>query len=299
MHFSAAECALQPLVAMSRCLVYRLKQLKVALHPHRLAHMIEDTLFWTDLVKAFLGQALTYFFIVSALFLIFWKWGEQRLLSYRIQKRDRVNARQISFEVRHSLIALLMGALTATLITLLYSSGQTRLTTDADSIGWLWIVVTTIGLLAFNDAWFYFWHRLFHHPKLFRYVHAVHHKSVDVNPFSSYSFHWVEGAILGAWVVPVVMFVPIYLPSLAFLQVIGMANNLMSHLGYELLPASLLRVPLLRWMNTSTFHNLHHTSLKGNYGLMTRMWDRLLDTEIEHYEATFCARAVSNEQQAK
>jgi sterol desaturase/sphingolipid hydroxylase (fatty acid hydroxylase superfamily) len=52
-------------------------------------------------------------------------------------------------------------------------------------------------------------------------------------------------------------------------------------------------------MNTSTFHNLHHTSLKGNYGLMTRMWDRLLDTEIEHYEATFHARAVSNEQQAK
>jgi hypothetical protein len=94
MHFSAAECALQPLVAMSRCLVYRLKQLKVALHPHRLAHMIEDTLFWTDLVKAFLGQALTYFFIVSALFLIFWKctndvfrhifWGTEGVLANKI-----------------------------------------------------------------------------------------------------------------------------------------------------------------------------------------------------------------------
>jgi sterol desaturase/sphingolipid hydroxylase (fatty acid hydroxylase superfamily) len=253
--------------------------------------MIETTSFWTGLVQAFVGQALAYFFIVSALFLICWKWGEERLLKYRIQPRKRVNAKQIGFEIRHSLVVLLIGALTATIISLLYASGRTNLTPDANSLGWPSIVVTTVGLLAFSDAWFYIWHRLLHHPKLFRYVHAVHHKSVDVNPFSTYSFHWIEGALLGAWIVPAVVFVPIYLPTLAFVQVVGMANNLMSHLGYELLPPSLLRIPLLRWMNTSTFHNLHHTSFDGNYGLMSRFWDRLLGTELSQYEATFTARA--------
>lgn len=252
--------------------------------------MIDTTSFWTGLLQAFVGQAFAYFFIVTLLFLVCWKWSEARLLKYRIQPRKRVDAKQISFEIRHSLVVLLIGAVTATCISLLYASGRTSLTHDADSLGWPLIVLTTVGLLAFSDAWFYFWHRLLHHPKLFRYVHAVHHKSVDVNPFSSYSFHWIEGAILGAWIVPVVVFVPIYLPTLAFVQVLGMANNLMSHLGFELLPPSLLRIPLLRWMNTSTFHNLHHTSLNGNFGLMSRLWDRLLGTELSHYEATFTSR---------
>jgi sterol desaturase/sphingolipid hydroxylase (fatty acid hydroxylase superfamily) len=65
----------------------------------------------------------------------------------------------------------------------------------------------------------------------------------------------------------------------------------MSHLGYELLPPQWLRTPLLRWMNTSTFHNLHHTSPKGNFGLMSRFWDRMLGTELSHYETTFTERA--------
>ena len=70
-----------------------------------------------------------------------------------------------------------------------------------------------------------------------------------------------------------------YMELLGVLQAIGLANNVMSHLGYELLPRWLLRVPLLRWVNTSTFHNLHHTSLRGNYALMFRGWDRLLGTQ--------------------
>jgi sterol desaturase/sphingolipid hydroxylase (fatty acid hydroxylase superfamily) len=123
-------------------------------------------------------------------------------------------------------------------------------------------------------------------------VHAVHHKSVDVNPFSSYSFHFAEAFLLGGWVLPVILLVPIYLPMLGVLQGIGLANNVMSHLGYEFLPRWLLRVPLLRWMNTSTFHNLHHTSLRGNYGLMFRWWDRWLGTEVPNYEATFVARGT-------
>lgn len=144
---------------------------------------METNSFWIGLVQAFVGQALTYFLIASTLFLVFWRWGEKRLLKYRIQLRKRVNAKQIGFETRHSLVAVFVGAITAALISVLHASGRTNLTTDADSLGWPLIVVTTVGLLAFNDAWFYFWHRLFHHPRLFRYVHAVHHKSVDVNPF--------------------------------------------------------------------------------------------------------------------
>jgi sterol desaturase/sphingolipid hydroxylase (fatty acid hydroxylase superfamily) len=198
------------------------------------------------------------------------------------------------FEIRHTLVVLVFGTFTAVVASVLYAGGHTRLTTDATSIGWPLIIVTLVALMVLNDAWFYFWHRLLHHPKLFRYVHAVHHKSVDINPFSSYSFHWFEGILLGAWVIPVVIWVPIYLPMLGVMQGIGMANNLMSHLGYEFLPRWLLRVPLLKWMNTATFHNIHHTSFHGNYGLMFRFWDRMLGTELEGYEKRFLERGAAS-----
>jgi lathosterol oxidase len=84
---------------------------------------------------------------------------------------------------------------------------------------------------------------------------------------------------------------PIPMAALAALQVIGLANNVMAHLGYEFLPAWLLRVPLLRWTNTATFHSLHHTRSRGNFGLHTRLWDRLFGTEIADYERVFVERS--------
>ena len=102
-----------------------------------------------------------------------------------------------------------------------------------------------------------------------------------------------EFSVGGGWVLPVVLLVPIYLPMLGVLQGIGLANNEMSHLGYEFLPRWLLRVPLVRWMNTSTFHNLHHTSLHGNYALMFRFWDHLFGTEVPSYEQRFLERGAA------
>ncbi len=244
-------------------------------------------------IQGFVSQALSYFAIVGLLFLVFWKWGEARFRGARIQAKRRVDGKQIGLEVKNTLIVLLVSSPVTLVISLLYASGGTRLTLDASTIGWPMIAATFVGLLIFNDAWFYFWHRLLHHPRLFRHVHAVHHKSVDVNPFSSYSFHWFEGLILGAWILPVALFVPLYLPMLGVMHGIGLANNVMSHLGYEFLPRWILRVPLLRWMNTSTFHNLHHTSYRGNYALMFRFWDRLLGTELPDYEAKFLARGAA------
>ena len=78
--------------------------------------------------------------------------------------------------------------------------------------------------------------------------------------------------------------------AVGVLQVVGLLNNVMSHLGYELLPRWVLRVPLLRFTNTATFHSLHHTRLRGNFGLHTRLWDRAFGTEVPDYEAVFLQR---------
>ena len=252
--------------------------------------MIEDTPLFAMLARALVGQVVVYFTIVTLLFLVVWKWGEAHFRGARIQARRRVDRKQLAFEIRHALIVLLVGTANAAAVSQLYAGGHTRLTADLASIGWPGVVATFAALLILNDAWFYAWHRLLHHRWFYRHVHAVHHRSVDVNPFSSYSFHWLEGAILGGWVIPVLVVVPIYLPMLGLLQAIGLANNVMSHLGYEFLPRGLATTPVLRWINTSTFHNLHHTSFNTNFGLMFRFWDRVFHTEHPRYEAAFRQR---------
>lgn len=241
------------------------------------------------LVTNFFTQALGYFAVVGAVYLVVWRWGRERFRASRVPAPNRVDGRQIRREIGHTLGTLVAGTGSAGAVIALHAAGLTRLT-DAPASPVV-IVAWTLAGLAFNDAWFYGWHRLLHHPRLFRHVHAVHHQSIDVNPFTSYSFHVVEAFLLGIWIVPAALLLPVPMTALGVLQGIGLANNVMAHLGYEFLPRWILRVPLLRWTNTATFHSLHHTRSRGNFGLHSRIWDRLFGTELPEYEQVFLERA--------
>jgi len=248
-----------------------------------------DTLTIATVLQSLVTQAFAYFAVVGTVFLVVWRWGRVRFASARIPGPRRVDGRQIRREIGHTLVTLCAGGISTGSVVGLHAAGLTQLTTAPVPL-WTIGAWVTAGLL-FNDGWFYGWHRLLHHPKLFRHVHVVHHRSIDVNPFTSYSFHAVEAVVLGAWIVPAVVFLPIPMAALGALQVIGLGNNVMAHLGYEFFPAWLVRVPLLRWTNTATFHSLHHTRSRGNFGLHTRLWDRLFGTEIADYEQVFVERS--------
>lgn len=244
----------------------------------------------TALLQQTAAQIAGYLALVGVLYLVVWVWGARRLAARRIQKVPRVTRAQLRSELRHTLVTFAVGTLSAGLTVVLHQLGHTRLVDVVAPGDALQALAWAAAIIAFNDAWFYGWHRLLHTPWLFRHVHAVHHKSVDVNPFSSYSFHALEAFLLGAWVVPAALLLPIPLPALAAVQVIGLLNNVNSHLGYELLPRWWVKVPLLAWTSSSTYHNLHHQRLRGNYGLFTRLWDRLLGTELPGYEVAFTDR---------
>lgn len=240
-------------------------------------------------VKSWLGQSLNYFVVVGLVFLLVWRLGRKLFAKRRIPTRFDFGRAQLTREVMNTFLTLGIGTLSAVVIIVLFKRGQTQLVTGQ------WSVLQNLGafvaLIVFNDAWFYFWHRLLHHPRVFPFVHAVHHRSADVNPFTSYSFHALEGFILGAWSIPMALFVPMSLEALGAAQVFGLANNVMSHLGYELLPTWWVRVPVLKWTNSATFHSLHHSRFNGNYGLVFRFWDRLFGTEVPDYEQVFVRRS--------
>jgi len=88
------------------------------------------------------------------------------------------------------------------------------------------------------------------------------------------------------WVLPLAMAMPISMTALGVVQVLGIFNNLKSHLGYELFPFSFKNAPF-NMLVTATNHSLHHTQYNGNYGLFFRFWDIVCGTELNSTESTF------------
>lgn len=237
-------------------------------------------------VPAALGQSVINYGIIALIYVVVWKLLKQRLKNWKIQLKDRVDARQIRAELRNSLFSLMVSTLLVFVIYLLKSYGYTKIYTNIEEYPKFFAYSGFFVFLLINDTWFYWVHRLLHHPRLFRYIHKVHHKSIDVNPFTSLSFHWAETFLLTVWIVPASMIFPMYVPVLALLQIFGFFDNIKSHLGYEFFPGWWNK-SLGKFMTSSTHHNMHHSKFNGNYGLHFRIWDRLSRTEFSDYEQTF------------
>lgn len=236
-------------------------------------------------IKQYFTSGIAALTAMGLAYLITWVVFGRKLSNRKIQLSKRAGWPQIKDEIITTLLSFF--ASTAFTIVLLYcrDNGLTRFYV-AEKIGW-YEVLTIIIVIILSDAWFYWCHRAMHHPRLYKYVHALHHKSLDVNPFTSTSFHVVETLVLTAWVLPLAMVMPLSMAALGIIQVIGNVNNLKSHLGYELFPAFFSKVPPFTMLVTATNHSLHHTQYNGNYGLFFRFWDRICGTELDATIRTF------------
>ncbi len=126
-----------------------------------------------------------------------------------------------------------------------------------------------------------------HHPKLYRFVHLVHHQSRNPSPWAAFAFHPLE-AVVEAGIVFVIAFIlPFHGTALLAFLIFMTFYNAYGHLGYELYSKNFLRSALGRWVNTSVAHNHHHEKFNGNYGLYFLFWDRWMGTLREDYDAVF------------
>ncbi|WP_158594394.1 sterol desaturase family protein [Aquimarina sp. AD1] len=224
--------------------------------------------------------------IILIVYFLVWKKFAKRLKKWRIQSKQYINNKQLRRELKNALLVTLVGTMFSGIVFLLTGMGYTKIYTDISDYNLFFSFSGFFTLLVIDDTWFYWVHRLLHHPKIYKYVHREHHKSVDVNPFTSMSFHIIEAFLLTFWILPVSFLFPMYAPVLILLQLWGLLDNVKAHLGYELYP-SWWNKSLLRFMTSSTHHNMHHSKFNGNYGLHFRFWDWLMGTEFKDYETTY------------
>jgi Delta7-sterol 5-desaturase len=244
--------------------------------------------FLSTLRFQFSMNIIRYFPIAGGVFLIIWMWKKDWFQPFRIQqlfpKREK-----LFFEIKQSFTTLIMFTLVGMTTFVLAKSGiiTTYVYRDIDVHGWSYAVLSFFLIWIWQETWFYWMHRAVHTKKLFKWVHSVHHKSVNPSPLAAYSFHYLE-AVLEAIYLPIfIMVVPLHFNVLLIHTFFVMLLNVYFHTGYEFYSKNWLEHPILKWINPATHHNLHHSKFHGNYSLYLNFWDRIMGTNFPQYETYY------------
>lgn len=138
----------------------------------------------------------------------------------------------------------------------------------------LYLSAMALVIFFWGTFHFYWIHRFLHWPPLYRIAHELHHRNVNIGPWSGISMHPVEhllyfSAIALWWVVPAN---PVIVIATGFFFGLGPA---FSHSGFE-------RVTLPGRQNAfpagDYFHQLHHRYFEVNYGNIPTPLDHLFGT---------------------
>ena len=238
-----------------------------------------------------LDNADKYFLIAGPAFLLFYILLRKRIAYKKIQlqfprKKDYWR------EIVYSVVSIIIFSVPP--LVMLYSDvirPHTTFYTDLSQYGVVYAILAFPLMLLMHDTWFYWTHRLMHHPRLFRLFHLVHHKSTNPSPWAAYAFHPLEAVVESLIFVVFLWTIPVHSIHLMSFFVFSLVYNVYGHLGFELYSRGFSKHWLGKWINTSVSHNMHHQYFKGNYGLYFLIWDRLMGTLSPGYDRTFDAVA--------
>lgn len=238
------------------------------------------------------GLALTlfrYFFFSGSAFLIVWVWMKERWKKFRIQDKE-VNFADVRRDIRWACTTIIVQVVLTLWITGEIRNGHTRVYSHISDYGWAYFFLTYPIIFAIWDGYFYLTHRLLHTRFLFKHVHYVHHMSRNPTPFTTITFHPIEALVQWPVFPLIVYFVPVHPIVLGSFLFFTFGANMMGHIGHEFYPRWIVTHPVLRWLTTSTYHNLHHTFPNTNFGLYFNFMDRTFKTEqpayFKHFYAT-------------
>ncbi|WP_272151202.1 sterol desaturase family protein [Tenacibaculum aiptasiae] len=226
-----------------------------------------------------------YLVIAGSAFILFYILFKNTLWFRKIQKK-LPKLKDYKRDIIYSFISISIFA-TIALFVFYYLLPYTNIYFNFDEYGTTYYILSWVWMFFLHDTYFYWMHRLMHHPKLYRKVHLIHHKSTNPSPWTAYAFHPFE-AFLEALIAPLIAFtLPVHISSFGLFFLFQIIYNVYGHLGFELYPKKFHKTSIGKWINTSVAHNLHHKRFNGNYGLYFLFWDRIMGTIRDDYDTTF------------
>ena len=144
----------------------------------------------------------------------------------------------------------------------------------AENRAWSFVLLEALAVLVVYDFLYYLLHRSLHHPRVMRFVHAIHHRARFPTALESLYQHPLEllsglsTLALALWIVGPVS--P-YAFLLAFF--VYSTGNVLIHIGFE------VPLPGFRPINyLARKHYIHHSSGRGNYASLSPLPDWIFRT---------------------
>ena len=242
---------------------------------------------WQLYFKDVLIIGSRYLIIAGIAFVICYVILRRMIASKKIQDKFPMfkdYAREIIFSI---LTVFIMAFIPALVLGSPELAKHTKFYPDISQHGTLYFILAFPMMSIMHDTYFYWMHRLMHHPSLFKTVHLIHHKSTNPSPFAAYAFHPLEAIVEAGIFLVFVFTIPVHLFHLLFLFLFMIVYNVYGHLGWELYPKGFSKHWIGKWVNTSVNHNQHHQYFRGNYGLYFLFWDRVMGTIRKDYDERF------------
>lgn len=108
---------------------------------------------------------------------------------------------------------------------------------------------------------FYVFHRLLHWRPLYRSIHYIHHKNINVGPWSGLAMHPIEHVLMFS-AVAFIWIIPSHPVHCLFALIILAIGPTISHSGFNRVKlGGQLAIPAADYM-----HYLHHKHVRVNYG---------------------------------
>ncbi|XP_072170718.1 fatty acid hydroxylase domain-containing protein 2-like isoform X2 [Diadema setosum] len=126
-----------------------------------------------------------------------------------------------------------------------------------------WVMIELFVFLVIEEMGFYYSHRLFHHPRLYKYIHKKHHEwtaPISVVAIYAHPIEHIFANTLPAVMGPMVM--GSHIATLCMWLTIAQTSAIISHCGYHF--------PLLPSPEAHDFHHLKFTNNYGTLGILDR-----------------------------
>jgi len=220
---------------------------------------------------AVLGHAMALFWVFAARF--HFKFCQNAIYAIPITKE------QIKREIKNSIHTPIHAVILYIFVWLKFFTNDTLVS----------FVISLLLATIWVETWHYLSHRLFHVPR-FHWIHVEHHKSHLSSPFTALSFSFTEKLVFNLGILTVLGIVDRFY-SLSFFGIatwyVGyLVINSFSHANFEVKSAHFQRWAG-RILTSTTYHALHHSRYANNYGLGTRVFDRIFRTEWADYDPLF------------
>ncbi|OEU11370.1 hypothetical protein FRACYDRAFT_263549 [Fragilariopsis cylindrus CCMP1102] len=234
-------------------------------HVVQLQPQLQDVIILLDRIYINLFLALSYItFWHCALY--FWGYCNRPFVSNRIY-----NIHKVLHNIFYTVLGIFQWTIVEGMFIYLYKSKKlpyctTTITTNDNSTenwNWNWNIlfqtlILSILVPSYRDIHFYFTHRFIHIRCLYKYIHSVHHRNTDIEPFAGLAMHPIEHLYYFTCYGPLLILPTLFQFKLHPFLLFWMGMHVIitpaaSHSGYE------------DHFSADILHYLHHRYCECNY----------------------------------